>query len=401
MLGRIVTAVIVIVLVAGTAWALWPRPVSVEIAAVERRDVEIAIEEEGKSRIREVFTVSAPVAGQLERLQLHAGDIVAGGETVLMKLRPAGPGLLDERSRRIAETTVQTAQAAVELAEAQVTQAQRQKGFAEASLERAIALSQRGLLSEQSLEKANLDSEVAQSALQSAEAGLLVRQRELDSASAALIEGTGGTSLTSCCIEVKAPVSGQVLQVLTESEQVVQAGTPLLSIGNPVDLEIAVEILSRDAVLLDVGAPATIEGWGGPALEAKVARIEPVAVTKVSALGIEEQRTGVVLELVSPPDLWQRLGHGFRVVARIVRWRGEDLVTVPTAALFRQGDAWAVFVVAEGKASLRRIELGERNAELAEIRQGLSEGERVILHPADTIVDGTTIATATATDGAE
>ncbi len=391
MFGRILIVIATLLIGAGLAWALWPRPIEVETARVERGSFDVMVEEEGQSRIREVFTVSAPVTGQLQRLSLHAGDTVLANETVIAIIRPAGPGLLDERSRRIAQATAETARAAVDFASTQLIQAEKQLDFAERALERTISLSQRGLVSAQVLEKAQYDLDVATSALQSAKASLGVRESELQSAEAALIEGVGSSGTDACCVELKAPVSGRILQVLTESEQVVQAGTSLLNIGDPADLEIAAELSSRDAVQLQPGAKATIDGWGGPPLAAELVRVEPMAVTKVSALGIEEQRTTATLKLLAPPTEWQRLGHGFRVVAHIVRWRGEDLLTIPIGALFRLGGDWATFVVEDGKATTRRIELGERNAELAEVVAGLKAGDEVILHPADTIVSGTAV----------
>lgn len=392
MFGRIVLVIAALLVGAGLAWALWPRPVEVETARVARGSFEVTVEEEGQSRIREVFTVSAPVTGQLQRLSLHAGDTVLANETVVAIIRPADPGLLDERSRRMAEATAQTASAAVEMAKTQLAQAHTQLDFAERALERVVLLSQRGLVSAQTLERAQYDLDVATSAVESANASLGVRVSELENARAALIEGVGGSAETACCVELKAPVSGRILRVLSESEQVVQAGTPLLNIGDPADLEIAVELSSRDAVQLRPGARATIDGWGGPALSAELVRIEPMAVTKVSALGIEEQRTTATLRLLSPASEWERLGHGFRVVAHIARWQGEDLVTIPIGALFRLDGDWATFVVEDGKAVSRRIQLGERSSELAEVVGGLQVGEEVILHPADTIASGTSVA---------
>ncbi len=392
MLGRIVVAIFILLAASGVAWALWPRPVIIEVARVAPGDLEVLVEEEGESRIREVFSISAPVAGQLQRLSLHAGDGVTANETVVAVIRPVVSGLLDERSRRMAEASAEAASAAVELASAQIAQAEKQLRFAQDSLERTVLLSQRGLVSAQALEKAQYEADVATTMLQSAKATLLVRERELSSAQAALIEGKPVQEPSACCVEVKAPVSGQILQVLTESEQVVQAGTPLLTVGDPEDLEVVVELLSRDAVQLQPGAKATIDGWGGSPLQAELVRIEPMARTKVSALGIEEQRATATLRLLAPPDEWRRLGHGFRVVAHIVRWRGEDVITVPIGALFRLEGEWAVFVVEDGRAVTKRIEVGERNSEVAEVISGLQEAEEVILHPADTISSGTAVA---------
>lgn len=392
MFGRILTAAAVLLVLSGVAWALWPRPVAVETARIERADLEVLVEEEGESRIREVFAVSTPVTGQLQRLSLHVGDRVVADETVVAVVRPAKPGLLDERSRRMAEATAEAARAAVELASAQVLQAEKQLRFAESSLERTVLLAQRELVSRQGLEKAQYEVDVATTVLQSSKAGLLVRERELATAEAALIDGSESGAAAVCCVEVVAPVSGRILQVLTESEQVVQAGTPLLSVGDPRDLEIVVDLLSRDAVQLQPGAKAVIDGWGGLPLIAELVRIDPVATTKVSALGIEERRTTATLQLLAPPADWQRLGHGFRVVAHIVRWRGEDVLTVPIGALFRVDGQWAVFVVESGQAMTRQIEIGERNADFAEVVAGLQAGQEVILHPADTISSGTAVA---------
>lgn len=388
MIGRIISAVIGIIIVAAIAWALWPRPIAVETATVDLRDLTITVEEEGTSRIRDVFTVSAPVAGQLLRTTLQIGDDVVAGTSVVASIQPMGPGLLDERTRKMAEAAADAARAGIDLADIQLTQAQAQLAFAEDENGRAVILAEKGLIPERAFEKAQLDLTVARQQVESAKAALEVRQRELDSAQAALLEGQGGDGSGACCELVLAPVTGRVLSIPSESAQVVQAGTPLVEIGNPQDMEIVVELLSRDAVRVDVGARATISGWGGSDLLAEVNRVNPAAVTRVSALGIEEQRATVRLRLLDPPLTWRRLGHGFRVIAHIVVWQGTGLLTVPASALFRQGGDWAAFVVTDGKAMARVIELGERNAEYAEVRSGLAQGETVIVYPGDTIADG-------------
>lgn len=395
MLGRIVTAIAILLAASGVAWALWPRPFEVETALVQRGSLEVLVEEEGESRIREVFTVSTPVTGQLQRPSMHVGDAVSAGETVVAIIRPVVPGLLDERSRRVGEAAASAALAAVDLAAAQVSQSEKQLKFAETALDRTVQLSQRELVSRQVLEKAQYEFDVATTAVQTSEAALLVRQRELASAEAALIEGNSTGTAGACCVEVKAPVSGRILQVLTESEQVVQAGTPLLKVGDPRNLEVVVDLLSRDAVLLQPGARATIDGWGGKPLAAELIHIDPVATTKVSALGIEERRTTATLRILTPASSWERLGHGFRVVAHIVRWSADDVLTVPIGALFRVDSRWAVFVVENGRAATRLIEIGERNADAAEVLAGLEQGDEVILHPADTISSGSAVAVRT------
>jgi HlyD family secretion protein len=244
---------------------------------------------------------------------------------------------------------------------------------------------------EQGLQKATLDLQVAQTGLDSARANVAMRQRELETAKANLIEGTAGADDANCCIEVRAPVSGQVLQVMTPNEQVVQAGTPLATLGDPADLEVAVDLLSRDAVVVNIGDPASIEDWGGPPLKAVVERIDPAAVTKVSALGIEEQRVTTVLRLLDPPAVRVRLGHDFRVVARITVWHANNLLAVPNGALFRQDGDWAVYKVEGGSARIAKVELGRRNSDYAELLDGLAAGDQVILHPSDHVSDGVAV----------
>jgi HlyD family secretion protein len=212
-----------------------------------------------------------------------------------------------------------------------------------------------------------------------------VREKELDSA-LAVLKPEGGE--VKCCVSILAPVSGRVLRVLTESEQVVQPGTPILELGDPGNLEIVVDLLSRDAVRVRDGALATITGWGGPPIAARVTRVEPSAATRVSALGIDEQRVTVVLALDGTAADWAQLGHGFRVIARIAIWRQDGVLTIPVGALFRDGRDWATYVVRDDRAVLQRIELGERNADLAQVTAGLQSGDRVVLHPSDQVEDG-------------
>lgn len=389
MWGRIVSVAVILALVASVAWALWPRPVSVETAIVGTSDLVVTVEEDGTSLIRDVFHVSVPVMGRLTRVSLHAGDSVLEGQT-LASIQPAGPGLLDERTRRVAEAAVQAALAGIAVAEASLAQAESSSNFAEAELERTIALADRGLVSTQAEQRAVLAAETAQKGVEAARATLLMHQRELDSAQAALIEG-GSSTASACCVEVKSPASGRVLSVFAESEQIMQPGTLLMDIGDPSDLEVQVDVLSNDAVRIAGGARATVEDWGGEPLRAEVALVDPMAATKVSALGIEEQRTGVTLRFLDGPESRPGLGHGYRVTARIVVWEGEDLVTVPLGALFRSGENWSVFVVEDGAARLRTLTLGQRNADEAEVVSGLEPGETIIIHPGDNVVDGRSV----------
>lgn len=392
MTQRLMTLVLVLAIAGLLAWALWPRPVPQATAQVGRQTLSVVIEEEGRTRIRDIYTVSAPISGKMQRSLLEPGDEVIEDMTVVAMLQPADPGLLDARARRVAEAAAGAAQAAVSLAEAQLKEAQSTSVYAESEFERAATLVRRGTISERTFDKAKLDAATARAQLASAEANLEVRRRELESANAVLIQGSGIHPSGECCVPVKAPASGRVLRVLVKSEQTVQAGMPLAEIGDPRDLEIEVELLSRDAVRVASGAKATIDGWGGPQLDAHVERIDPSAVTKVSALGIEEQRVNAVLRLDGDPARWARLGHGFRVVVHIEVWRNDDALAVPLGALFRKGSEWAVYAVENGRAKLKTVSIGERNSLHGEVLGGLQEGEIVILHPSDRVEDGVAIA---------
>jgi HlyD family secretion protein len=379
-----------IILIGLLVWAFLPRPVEVELAEVAFRTLDVAVEEEGEARIREVYTVSATTAGKLQRISLHPGDHVTVGETIAAAIGPAAPVLLDSRSRAVAEATAAAAQAATELARAQLSQAEATLDFMTGEANRATALYEKGAVSQRAFDNAIRERRTAQAAVSSAVANLAVREKELESALAVLQSDNPGAGDT-CCVNILAPVSGQVLRVLTESEQVVQTGTPILEIGDPGNLEIVVDLLSRDAVRVKEGAQATVAGWGGAPIAATVERVEPSAVTKVSALGIDEQRVKVILTLSGPAEEWSALGHGFRVIARISLWRGEEVLTLPVGALFRDGADWATYVVRGGRVALQRITLGERNEDFAQVLEGLAAGEHVILHPSDLVVEGSAV----------
>lgn len=387
---RLIPIAAVLAVLAFLVWAFLPRAVEVELADVVPRPLEVVVEEEGEARIREVFTVSATIAGKLQRIGLHAGDEVSEGEPVA-SIGPAAPVLLDSRARAVAEAAAAAAQAATELARAQLAQAEASRDFAQGEANRAVALFQKGAMSARAHDTAIREQRTAEAAVASAIANLAVREKELESALAMLRPDAPGNG-SSCCVDILAPVSGKVLRVLTESEQVVQPGTPILELGDPGNLEIVVELLSRDAVRVAEGAAATVSGWGGPSITAQVERVEPSAVTRVSALGIDEQRVTVVLRLTGAPDAWQGLGHGFRVIARIALWREEGVLTIPVGALFRDGPDWATYVVRDRRAEVQRIVLGERNEDYAQVLEGLAAGDRVILHPSDQVVPGVSTA---------
>jgi HlyD family secretion protein len=381
---------------AATIYALIPNPILIDSETVTRGALEVTVEEEGVAQIREIYRVSAPIAGRVLRSTLEVGDVVKVGETIVATIQPGDPAFLDARTRQELEATVAAAEAAVALAQAQLRRAQSELRFAESELERAEVLSQTETISERTLEKARLDVDTRLAEVASAGANLELKRQELESARARLIGPQDVGSLDryaeQCCVLVRAPVDGRVLDILVESEQVIPAGAALLDIGDPADLEIVVELLSSDAVKVEPGAAAYVENWGGlQMLHGRVERVDPAGFMKVSALGIEEQRVNTILTLEDPRELWQGLGHDFRVYVRIVIWRSDDVARLPVSALFRDGDDWAVFAVDDGRARLATVTVGHRNTQFVEVVAGLDDGQQVILHPSDTITDGSRV----------
>ncbi len=380
------------IVAAGLVYAFWPQPLPVDLARIDRGPLVVTIDGDGRTRVRDVYVVSAPISGRVLRVEPHVGDIVEENETVLAVVQPTDPTFLDRRARAQAQSAAKAAEAAFALAEAEQARALAELDFARSELRRARELAKRGNVSERDLDRARLQVRTADAALATAKATVEMRRFDLETALAALIQpGEGGAAVAEgqCCIEVYSPVDGTVLRVIQESESVVAAGTPLVEVGDAADLEIVVDLLSSDAVRVATGAEVLVEDWGGgDSLSARVRRVEPYGFTKVSALGIEEQRVNVLVDFTEPAARWRNLGHGYRVETRIVEWRGEDVLRLPLGALFRDGEAWAVFVMADGVARLRRIEIDHANGRRAEVTAGLAEGERVILHPSDLVADG-------------
>jgi HlyD family secretion protein len=380
-------------LAAALVWAFRTPPVPVDIAPVARGPFVVTVDEEGETRVHDVFTVSAPIAGRLLRTDLHVGDAVVAGETVVARIEPADPGLLDPRARLQAEHAVEAAQAAAQLARAERERARADEDFAAAEVVRIRELHAKGVVSKQAIDEAERAHRSAHAAHEAANAAINVREHELAVARAALITPTERTGAgTACaCIDLHAPVTGDVLGIAEKSETVVQVGAPIVELGDPATIEIVADYLSTDAVALSAGQRAIVDGWGGPPLNAVVRRVEPAAFTKVSALGIEEQRVNVVLDLTDPREKWSTLGHAYRVDVHVVVWESESAVTVPLTALFRRDDAWALFVADDGVARLRAVEPGRRAGLDVEILEGVTEGEAVVLNPGDGVEDGTRI----------
>lgn len=378
--------------IAAFVYALTPNPVLIDTAIIERGPLKVTVDEEGETRIQEIYVVSAPITGKVLRSPMEVGDVVKKDKTLVAVIQPSDPEFLDVRKRRELQAAVAAAEAAVSLTEAQIQRAESELSFAMSDLKRTRELAERDTVSKRTLEKAEMDVAVMQAELARARANLQLRVRELESAKARLI-GPEDIELSQeekgCCVQVHAPIDGRVLQIDKESEQIVNAGEPLLRIGDPKDLEIVTDLLSTDAVKVKEGAEAWIEGWGGAKpLKAHVRRIDPAGFTKVSALGIEEQRVNTILDFKAPKEELPPLGHDFRVFVRITVWSSDDVAKVPLGALFRQGSDWAVFTVADGVAHLQLVKIGHRNTQSAEITEGLEPGARVILHPSDRISDG-------------
>ena len=386
---RIAMLLIVIGIAGGVAWSFRPQPVPVDATVVETGPLMVTVNEDGKTRIKERFVVSTPLAGQLRRVELEEGDEIIAGETVLATILPDNPKLLDPRERAEAEARVSAGEAAVKRAQSEIDVVAAAKQIAETQFERIRELHEEDAVTDDRMEAVLLIMRSKQEEHRAAEFSLEVAQFELAQAKAALERFDPMEDAIGDHFEIRSPISGRVLRVLQESAAVLPAGTPLLELGDPTNLELEVDVLSTDAVKIDPGDTILVEHWGGEApLTGTVRLIEPAAFTKISALGVEEQRVFVIGDLVESVGERSNLGDGFRFEARIVVWSGDDVLQVPTAALFREGDEWSVFVVTEGVAKLRKVELGHRNADAAEIAAGLEAGEQVVIYPSDRVQDG-------------
>ncbi|MCC7425891.1 MAG: HlyD family efflux transporter periplasmic adaptor subunit [Alphaproteobacteria bacterium] len=377
---------------AGLAWMLAPQPVPVETAAVIRGRFVATVDEDGRTRIRERFVVAAPLAGRLARIRFKAGDRVGAGDMVATILPSPAP-LLDPRTRRDAEERLGAAEAARARAAALVDRARAQAEQAAADRARTRTLVERGASTAQALERAELAMRVAERDLRAADLQADAAEHELGQARALLAryrpEANGGQDAWT----VTAPVPGLVLRVAEPSETIVQAGTPLLEIGDPGDLEIVVDVLSADAVAIRPGAEVAIERWGGAeALAGRVRRVEPSGFTKISTLGVEEQRVNVLVDILSPAERWRGLGDAFQLETRITVFTEEDATIIPAGALFRRGEAWHVFVMQDGRAEEREVALLRRSGQRAAVRAGLALGESVIVYPGDRVAPGVRVA---------
>lgn len=369
-------------------------PVPVDLAEVTRGPFEVTINADGAARVRDLYEIAAPITGTALRSPVEVGDPVVKGETVVAVVEPVASDLLDPRARREAEAALAEAEAALHVAEADHLRAQEELRFAETQYTRMRALVDRGASSITRLEDAAQTLAVSRAGVEAAVARVDMAKGQIRRAEARLaLPGVNVQSPQSCCIQIVAPIDGVVLSIERISGRPVLAGTLLLSIGDPDDLELVADLLSSDAVRLSPGARTYVERWGGDAtLMAELDRVDPQARTVVSALGIEEQRVDAYFRLTGTDAAQVALGEGFSVFVRIVEWSADDVVQAPLNAVFRDGDGWAVFVHEDGVAVRRKVEIGRRNDRAFVVRDGLIPGERVITHPSDAIQDGVRVA---------
>lgn len=387
--ARIGILATVAVVAAGLAYGFMPRAVPVDVAEVKRAPLVVTVEEEGKTRVRERYLVSAPVAGFQRRIDLKAGDAVAAGE-IVAAIDPARSAALDPRSRAQAEAQAHAASAALALAEDNARAATAAAQLARQERERAESLRRSGFVSEQAQDSARTAETRAQAAAAAAQQAVRVARFDLDTARAALASAAQLQAHgVAHRVEVRAPLAARVLKVLHESEGAVAAAQPLLEIGDPASLEVEVEVLSTHAVKIMPGSKVVLDRWGGAeAIAGRVRVVEPSGFTKVSALGVEEQRVRVIVDFTSPHAAWARLGDGYRVEARFVLWEGQDVLQVPTSALFRQGEGWAVFVIDGGRAHRKPVGIGQRAGLATQVLSGLAAGEKLVAHPDESVRDG-------------
>ncbi|HEY0874148.1 MAG TPA: efflux RND transporter periplasmic adaptor subunit [Vicinamibacterales bacterium] len=377
---------VVLVLAALALWAFSPSPVPADFAEVTRGSLQVTVSDEGRTRVRDRFVVSAPLPGRMRRIQLDPGDPVVAGKTVLAQFEPSAPTLIDVRTRAELEARVKAAQSALGGARAERERVRAEVEFAEAELKRAQRLVEEKVIAPRELEAVQRQAAVATRSLQSAEFAVTTAEHQLEMARASLIQSRGGGTEP---IPLLSPIDGVVLRIVQESETVVPTGQPLLEVGDVEDLEIVSDLLSSAAVHVRPGQHALIEQWGGDQpLKGRVRLVEPSGFTKISALGVEEQRVNVIIDFVDPPEKLPNIGDGYRVEVRIIVSSRENVLKVPTSSLFRHEGEWAVYVVENDRASRRIVQLGERNSLEAEVTGGLSGGERIIVYPSDAVSDG-------------
>lgn len=394
-LGKLLIAAFGLALVVGVVYGFLPRPIDVDLGEVTRGPLMVTVDEDGKTRIRDKYIISMPFAGRIERITLVPGDDVAGGESVIATVYPTAPELLNQRSLAEAEARVSAAQSGVQRAESAATRAKSDFEWATSTAERIRKLREQNATTEERFTDAEALLRSRSSELQTAQFAVDIARFELKQAEAALIRAKprSETSADDWQFDVLSPITGKVLRVFQESAATLSMGTQLVEVGDPTDLEMEIDVLSQDAVRIPKDAKVYVEHWGGEQpLVGRVDLVEPAGFTKISALGVEEQRVNVIASFSVPPAERATLGDGFRVDARIALWEGESVLQAPASALFRYGDGWAVFARdARGRVHRRAVVVGHRNSQAAEIESGLEAGEKVVMHPGDNLTDGSLV----------
>ncbi len=395
MKAKVIWGLVALASLAAIAYLMTPDPQRVDLAIVSRGSLTVTTREDGLTRIRERYEISTPLTGRLSRITLKVGDPVVADETIVARMEPTLPTLLDPRATAQAQARVRAAQRRLEVARLNVDTTRVEADYAESERARIYLLMQRGAASDVDLKQAELEARVRSDARRAAQYSAEIAEFELELEKTALLltDVDPNTRFEMMELAIRAPIDGRVLRLHHENSAVIAAGTVLLEVGDPHDLELVVDVLSRDAVRIRPGASVVVRRWGGDLpLHGRVRYVEPSGFTKISALGVEEQRVDVVIDLAEPPEHRESLGDAFRIEAEITLWHADDVLTVPTAALFRDGQDWSTFVVDQGVAQQRELEIGQMNETLAEVLSGVREGEWVIEYPSDEIRTGVRVA---------
>lgn len=380
-------------------WQWQSSVLSVDTGAVSRGPLKVAIVEDGKTRIKERYVVSSPLEGTLLRIDLEAGDKVYGGKTEVAVLQPLSPKLLDDREIKLAEAKREAALLSVQQTRANRDRVSQAFSLAEKNHQRVLQLQTKKSISQQEVDISDTEYRLQRTAMYVAELAEKIANFELGQAEAALLHHSQETDLGDTpSFTIKAPIDGQVLRIFQESRGVVQPGTPLLEIGDSASIEIETDVLSSDAVKISEGNEVLIERWGEEQpLHGKVTRVEPAAYTKISSLGVEEQRVNVIIDILEPPAQRPTLGDAFQVDTKIFYWKSADCLQIPIGALIRENEDWAVYKVSEGKAISTKIKIGQRNHEAVEVLEGLEPGDIVVIYPSDQLKSGSRVRSNTST----
>lgn len=388
---KLLWGILILGSIGGLAVLFGPDPLQVDMGIAEHGPMSVTVTAEGRTQVFDNYEISAPIAGELGRINLQPGDHVTANKTLLAVIYPSQPQFHDERSQAELQAKVAAAQAQYDKTVTEVDRAEEQYKFAITKMKRYKQLDAKGVISRQEMDQIEMEAKIQKSALKAARKAIKQHEAELNAVKASLIDPSNTTIVKSKrkTVKVYSPVSGRVFKILKESETQVTPGMPLIVLGDATKIEIVLEMLSEDAVKVQEGAEAVLHSWGGKTINAKVKLIEPFGYTKVSALGIEEQRVHVLLSFTDPPEIWNKLGDGYRVNAKIVVWKNDNVLKLPMGALFRDGAEWATFVVDDsGVAQLKHIQVGHINDIEAEILDGIDKDAKVILHPSDLVANG-------------